>query len=54
MRAYLSGSIEYSPDFGRSWRAELTPFLQGLGHEIYDPALDEKKNLDDDEVRFVV
>jgi len=51
MLAYLSGSIEYSPDYGKSWRAQLTPFLRELGHEVYDPALDEKKNLDDREVR---
>jgi hypothetical protein len=51
MRIYLSGAIEYSPDFGRQWRAELTPFLHELGHEVYDPALDEHKNLEEDEVR---
>ncbi len=51
MRAYLSGSIEYSPDFGVSWRAELTPFLRSLGHEVYDPAADVRKNLTDKEVR---
>jgi hypothetical protein len=50
MRAYLSGSIEYSPDLGKGWRAEITPFLLALGHEVYDPAADEKKNLSDDEV----
>lgn len=51
MLAYLSGSIEYAPDHGKNWRAEITPFLRGLGHEVYDPAADEKKNLSDDEVR---
>lgn len=51
MLAYLSGSIEYSADYGKSWRAEITPFVRELGHEVYDPALDEKKNLDDAEVR---
>ena len=51
MLAYLSGSIEYSPDYGKSWRAQFTPFLRELGHDVYDPALDEKKNLDDREVR---
>ena len=51
MRAYLSGSIEYSPDFGKAWRAQITPFLRTLGHDVYDPALDEKKNLSDEEVR---
>jgi hypothetical protein len=50
MRAYLSGAIEYSPDHGRAWRAALTPLLESFGHQVYDPALDEKKNLTDDEV----
>ena len=51
MRVYLSGGIEYSPDRGRGWRAELAPVLRELGHSIYDPAEDERKNLDDEEVR---
>jgi hypothetical protein len=51
MRAYLSGSIEYASDFGKGWRAQLTPFLRSLGHDVYDPADDEKKNLSDEEVR---
>ncbi len=51
MRAYLSGSIEYSADLGKGWRAEITPFLLELGHQVYDPAADEKKNLADEEVR---
>lgn len=51
MLVYLSGSIEYAADFGKSWRAEITPFLRHLGHTVYDPAADEKKNLTDDEVR---
>ncbi len=50
MLAYLSGSIEFSPDYGKSWRADIAPFLHELGHEVYDPALDEKKNLEDSEV----
>lgn len=49
MLAYLSGSIEYSPDHGKGWRADLTPFLHSLGHKVYDPAQDEKKNLNDGE-----
>jgi hypothetical protein len=51
MLAYLSGSIEYSPDYGKSWRAEITPFLRALGHHVYDPALDEQKNLEAYEVK---
>jgi hypothetical protein len=51
MLVYLCGAIEYSPDHGKTWRAEITPFLKSLGHEVYDPALDEKKTLNDEEVR---
>lgn len=51
MLVYLCGAIEYSPDYGKAWRAEITPFLKSLGHEVYDPAQDEKKNLSDEEVR---
>ena len=36
---------------GVSWRAELTPFLRALGHEVYDPAADVRKNLTAEEVR---
>lgn len=51
MRAYLSGSIEYAPDMGKGWRARITPFLRALGHQVYDPAADERKNLSDEEMR---
>lgn len=51
MLAYLSGSIEYSPDHGKAWRAQITPFLRARGFDVYDPAQDEKKNLHDEEVR---
>lgn len=50
MRVYLSGAIEYSPDHGRAWRAAITPYLTALGHSVYDPALDAKKNLTDHEL----
>jgi hypothetical protein len=50
MRAYLCGAIEYSPDHGRGWRNALAAVLRDLGHEWYDPAEDERKNLDDDEL----
>lgn len=50
MRVYLCGAIEYSPDNGRRWRSELTPVLRGIGHEWYDPAQDERKNLDEEEI----
>ncbi len=46
MLVYLAGAIEYAPDNGRGWRREITPFLRdALGHEVYDPAEDERKSL---------
>ena len=51
MQVYLTGAIEYSPDHGKRWRAEVTPFLRSLGHEVYDPAEDETKNLTEVERR---
>jgi len=51
MLFYLAGSIEYSPDLGKGWRAEITPLLLAMGHEVYDPAEDEQKNLSEIEVR---
>jgi hypothetical protein len=50
MLVYLSGAIEYSPDKGKKWRAELRPFLESLGHTVYDPSEDERKTLDDEEL----
>ena len=51
MLFYLAGSIEYSPDLGKGWRAEIAPLLKSLGHEVYDPAEDELKNLTETEAR---
>lgn len=49
-RVYLSGAIEHAADLGKGWRAELSGFLSGtLGHEVYDPAADEKKDLTEEE-----
>lgn len=50
MLFYLSGAIEHAPDHGRTWRAALTPILRDLGHDVYDPANDEKKGLQPGEV----
>jgi nucleoside 2-deoxyribosyltransferase len=50
MLAYLCGPIEFAPDGGKLWRRKLTPFLHNdLGHQVYDPAEDEKKNLSEEE-----
>jgi nucleoside 2-deoxyribosyltransferase len=48
---YLAGSIEYSPDKGKAWRARLAPVLKTLGHDVYDPAEDELKSLTEIEAR---
>jgi nucleoside 2-deoxyribosyltransferase len=51
MLIYLCGAIEYSSDHGKAWRAEVKQFLNELGHDVYDPALDEKKDLTEQETR---
>jgi nucleoside 2-deoxyribosyltransferase len=51
MLIYLCGAIEYSPVQGNAWRDEVTCLLHELGHEVYDPARDEKKDLTDEELR---
>jgi len=51
MLIYLSGAIEYAPDRGKTWRAAVARELRALGHEVYDPAEDETKNLTADEVK---
>lgn len=50
MLAYLCGPIEFADGGGKLWRQKLAPFLRDqLGHRVYDPAQDEKKNLTDEE-----
>lgn len=50
MLAYLCGPIEFAEDGGRLWRRKLAPFLRDqLGHRVYDPAEDERKNLTGEE-----
>lgn len=51
MLAYLCGSVERAEEKGRLWRGRLTLFLrERLGHCVYDPTGDQKKNLNQDEV----
>jgi len=50
MLAYLCGPIEFADGGGKLWREKLAPFLRDhLGHQVYDPAQDEKKSLTDEE-----
>jgi hypothetical protein len=51
MLIYLCGAVENSPHHAPSWRAEIARSLHELGHEVYDPVLDEKKDLTDQEAR---
>ncbi|HEY6148127.1 MAG TPA: hypothetical protein VIZ69_10535 [Thermoanaerobaculia bacterium] len=49
-RVYLSGAIEHAADLGTGWRARVGRFLEGeLGHRVYDPSTDEKKDLSEEE-----
>lgn len=49
-RVYLSGAIEHAEDFGKGWRARIGRFAEAaLGHRVYDPSTDEKKDLTDEE-----
>jgi nucleoside 2-deoxyribosyltransferase len=51
-RVYLSGAIEHATDRGTGWRREISSFLaEELGHQVYDPAADEKKDLSEEERR---
>ncbi|MCL6566025.1 MAG: nucleoside 2-deoxyribosyltransferase [Acidobacteriia bacterium] len=51
MLAYLCGPIEFASDGGRLWRRKLVPFLRDeLGHRVYDPAEDQRKNLTEEEM----
>jgi nucleoside 2-deoxyribosyltransferase len=51
MLVYLCGPIEFASDGGKLWRRKLAPFLRDeLGHRVYDPAEDEKKNLSEEEM----
>ena len=51
MRIYLSGAIEHSADGGLGWRQRLALRLRELGHEVYDPAADQRKDLTEEESR---
>ncbi|HEY6050332.1 MAG TPA: hypothetical protein VIZ58_03730, partial [Thermoanaerobaculia bacterium] len=49
-RVYLSGAIEHAEDLGTGWRARVGRFLEReLGHRVYDPSTDEKKDLSEEE-----
>ena len=51
MRIYLSGAIEHSADGGLGWRQRLAGWLRQIGHEVYDPAADQRKDLTEEESR---
>ncbi|MBV8206842.1 MAG: hypothetical protein JO041_08610 [Acidobacteria bacterium] len=49
MLIYLSGAIEYAPDGGAQWRTAITPALEQCGHTVYNPAIEFRKNLTEEE-----
>ena len=36
-RCYLAGAIDRVPDRGNGWRDFITPFLESLGVEVFNP-----------------
>ena len=51
MLAYLCGPIEPAEPSGKFWRHKLIPFLRDkLGHGVYDPTEDDRKNLTQQEI----
>lgn len=51
MLVYLCGSTAHSSDHDTAWREAIRPFLRQLGHRVYDPLLDDRKILNDIEIR---
>jgi nucleoside 2-deoxyribosyltransferase len=51
LKIYLSGAIEHSADGGLGWRQRLAARLRQIGHEVYDPAADQRKDLTEEESR---
>jgi hypothetical protein len=37
MYTYLSGSIDFSPDKGKFWRDDITPFLENMNIKVLNP-----------------
>jgi hypothetical protein len=51
MLVYLCGATDFAEDGGQLWRRKLAPFLRDqLGHRVYDPSEDYKKNLTEEEI----
>jgi len=38
-RVYLAGAMQASPDGGKKWRTTLTPKLEDLGFNVFNPCL---------------
>lgn len=51
VHAYLAGAMERAPDRGRGWRERIRPRLESLGHDAYDPCVEELTLLNDEERR---
>jgi hypothetical protein len=51
MLAYVCGPIESAEQSAKLWRHKLTAFLrEKLGHRVYDPVEDDRKNLTQEEI----
>jgi len=37
MAVYLSGSVDFSPDKGKGWRDDITPFLEQMNVRVFNP-----------------
>ena len=52
MFAFLCGAMEYAPDGGCVWRAEMRLWLQdNLGHRVYDPCEEAHRILSEEDLR---
>ena len=47
--AYLAGAMERAPDRGRRWREGILPLLGELGHDVYNPCVEELSILSHEE-----
>lgn len=39
--AYLAGGMEKAGEYGKTWRAEITPHLNSLGYGVWNPYMEE-------------
>jgi nucleoside 2-deoxyribosyltransferase len=49
VRVYLAGAMEHAPDRGKGWRDRLLPLLSDLGHEAFNPNVEEFRVVSEEE-----